>query len=51
MPNSPPADKEVAERWQTVRSALDSWSQTVRLCLIYLASGASAGIVAWLIRH
>jgi type IV secretory pathway component VirB8 len=25
-----------AEKWQTVRSALDSWSRTIRFCVMML---------------
>jgi len=40
-------------RWQTIQSAMDSWSRTARLCLI---SGLSSGVPAtmvmiWLGRH
>jgi hypothetical protein len=34
-----------------VRSALDSWSRTARLCLIYLAMGIPGAALAWLIIH
>jgi hypothetical protein len=48
VPRSPPDP----ERWQTVRSALDSWSRTARLCLIYLTMNAPmGGVLVLLIKH
>ena len=38
-----------AERWSTVRSALDSWPRTIRLCMILMAMTAPADV--WLIWH
>ncbi len=38
-------------KWQTVRYALDSWSRTVRLCLIVLAMQAPVTVLIWLIKH
>ena len=42
-----------AEKQRTVRSALDSWSRTARLCMIYVVSdGVPFALVAlWLARH
>lgn len=40
-----------AERWQTVRFALESWSRTARLCLIYLVMSVPADVLVWLIRR
>jgi hypothetical protein len=40
-----------AERWRTVQYALESWSRTVRLCLIFLTMNVPVGVLAWLIRH
>jgi len=47
-----PRPPTVAERGQTVRFALESWSRTIRLCLIYVARGSPVlGMLPWLIRH
>lgn len=45
-PRSPPREK-----WGTVGAALDSWSRTARLCLIYLTMNVPMGVFALLIRH
>jgi hypothetical protein len=39
------------EKWRTVRSALDSWDRTARMCVIYLTLNVPVEILAWLIRH
>jgi hypothetical protein len=36
---------------QVVRSALDSWTRTARLCVIYLTVNVPLDVLAWLIRH
>ena len=55
MPTPLPPPSVAAEgEGQTVESALDSWTRTARLCLIYLARGvptATALATWWLIRH
>lgn len=52
MPH-PHEKKTEAEEQRTVRSALDSWYRTVRLCTIYIAHGVIpvAIVLPWLIRH
>jgi len=45
IPRSPPPDR------RAVRSALDSWSRTARLCLIYLTMNVPVDVLAWLIKH
>jgi hypothetical protein len=44
----PPPD---LSKWGTVGTALDSWSRTARLCLIYLTLNVPVDVLAWLIRH
>jgi hypothetical protein len=39
------------EKWRTVRSALDSWDRTARMCVIYLTLNVPVEILAWLIKH
>lgn len=39
------------EKWRTVRSALDDWGRTVRMCAIYLTLNVPVGFLAWLIKH
>jgi hypothetical protein len=46
---SPP--DQGAGKWQTVRVALDSWSGTARLCLIYLTMNIPVDVLTWLIKH
>ena len=49
IPRSPPSANE---KWQTVRSALDSWSRTLRLCLICLFLNVPVDVlVVWLLRR
>ncbi len=38
-------------RWRTVQFALDSWSRTARLCLIYLTMNAPVGVLAMMIKR
>lgn len=38
-------------RWQTVQTALDSWTRTVRLCLIYLSCYVPFDVALWFTRH
>lgn len=46
-PRAPPEP----EKERTVRSALDSWDRTARLCVIYLTANVPLDVLAWLIRH
>lgn len=46
-PRSPPEN----EKWRTVRFALDNWSRTARLCVIFLTLNVPVEILMWLIRH
>lgn len=50
MPDDPRAPPGTA-KWQTVRSALDSWDRTARLCVICLAADIPVGLLAWLVVH
>ena len=52
MPD-PHEKKTDAEEQRTVRSALDSWSRTARLCTIYVVHGVIpvAIVLPWLIGH
>lgn len=43
---APPGEGERA-----IRSALDSWSRTARLCLIYLTANVPVDVLVWLIRR
>jgi hypothetical protein len=47
IPRSPPDPA----KWQTVRSALTSWSRTLRLCLICLSVNVPVDVLAWLVRR
>jgi hypothetical protein len=52
MPDPRPPPCPDQDRWVTVvRAALDSWSRTVRLCVIYLTMNVPMGVFALLIRH
>jgi hypothetical protein len=44
----PPAS---VEKWREVRSALDNWGRTTRLCLIYLTINVPVDVLVWLVRH
>jgi hypothetical protein len=44
----PPAS---VEKWRVVRSALDNWGRTTRLCLIYLTINVPVDVLVWLVRH
>jgi hypothetical protein len=46
-PRGPPE----AEKWRTVRSALDSWGRTTRLCVICLTVNVPVDMLIWLIKH
>ena len=48
-PQGPPDPAN--EKWQTVRSALDSWSRTFCLCLICLSVNVPVDVLAWLVKH
>jgi hypothetical protein len=58
-PRSPPEAQEYleatkyagVEKWRTVRSALDSWNRTARMCAIFLTLNVPVEVVAWLIKH
>jgi hypothetical protein len=50
MPDDPRAPPG-ADTERTVRSALDSWERTARLCVIYLALNVPLDVLAWLIRR
>ena len=50
MPNetrAPPG----GDKQRTVRSALQSWDRTARLCVIYLTMNVPLDVLAWLVRH
>jgi hypothetical protein len=38
-------------KWQVIRSALDNWGRTTRLCVIYLTVNVPVDILVWLVRH
>jgi hypothetical protein len=44
-----------AERWVTIRFALDSWSRTLRLCLILLVASVQPFVLylglSWLVHR
>ena len=44
-PRAPPD----AEKWQTVRTALDSWDRTARLCVICLTVNVPVDLLVWLV--
>jgi len=46
-PRPPPG----AEKWRTVRSAIEDWGQTARLCVIALTFNVPVDILNWLIKH
>jgi hypothetical protein len=50
MPDDPRAPPE-AEKWRMVRSALDNWGRTTRLCVIYLTVNVPVDVLVWLIRR
>jgi hypothetical protein len=50
MPDGPRAPPD-AVKWQTIRSALDSWDRTTRLCVICLAVNVPVDLLARLIMH
>jgi hypothetical protein len=41
----------VANKWETIRYALDSTARTVRLCIIVLVASVPPGILAFLIHR
>jgi hypothetical protein len=45
------AENATAEKWRVIRSALDSWSRTTRLCVIYLTINVPVDILIWLVKH
>jgi len=49
----PNESESKAEEQRTVRSALDSWSRTARLCTIYIVHGVIplAIVLPWLLRR
>ena len=47
----PPPDTQHSEGERTVRSALDSWARTARLCVIYLTLNVPVDVLAWMIKH
>ena len=52
--SSPGGDRQrqdAANRWATIRYALDNNARTVRLCVIMLVAGIPPGLIALLIRH
>jgi len=51
MKSSENAKSSEDEKWRTVRSALDSWDRTARMCVIYLTLNVPVEILAWLIKH
>jgi len=51
MPDPQPPPDLVPEKWRTIRAALDSWSGTARLCLIYLTMNVPVDFLAWMIKH
>ncbi len=51
MKSSEDAKSSEDEKWRTVRSALDSWNRTARMCVIYLTLNVPVEILAWLIKH
>jgi hypothetical protein len=48
---APPDDRGVAEKWRVIRSALDDWGRTTRLCVIYLTINVPVDILIWLVKH
>lgn len=48
IPRSPPGP---GGKWPTVRSALTSWSRTIRLCLICLSLNVPVDVLVWLLRR
>jgi hypothetical protein len=37
------------DRWPIVQSALESWSRTIRLCLILLVIGVPIDTATWMV--
>jgi hypothetical protein len=48
---APPDDRGATEKWRVIRSALDSWGRTTRLCVIYLTINVPVDILIWLVKH
>lgn len=52
-PRSPPDDESPSDEAKevAVRSALDSWPRTARLCVIYLTVNVPLDVLAWLVKR
>ena len=46
-----PRSPRETEKWRVVRSALDNWGRTTRLCVIYLTLNIPADILILLLKH